>query len=240
MTPLIYDQLVTWYRLLDPPAEHEAEAGCYGRILMTARPSARSMLELGAGAGHNALFMKRRFACTLTDLAPSMLELSRQLNPECEHALGDMRTLRLGRSFDVVFVHDAVCYMTSEQELLAAMRTAHAHLAPGGVALFVPDADRESFTESTELHELDDGERALRCLTWSWAPDASGCVCLAEYALLLRERGEVKAYYDQHREGLFSRATWSSLLEQAGFRAQLVPRPLHDGGMEHAFLGVKR
>ncbi len=35
-------------------------------------------------------------------------DTSRELNPDCEHVLGDMRTLRLGRTFDAVFVHDAV------------------------------------------------------------------------------------------------------------------------------------
>ena len=46
-----------------------------------------------------------------------MLALSRALNPECEHLAGDMRTLRLGRVFDAVFVHDAVCYMTTRADL---------------------------------------------------------------------------------------------------------------------------
>jgi hypothetical protein len=38
-----------------------------------------------------------------------------------------MRTLRLGRAFDVVLVHDAIMYMTTEEELLAAAETAFAH-----------------------------------------------------------------------------------------------------------------
>jgi hypothetical protein len=41
-----------------------------------------------------------------------MLEISKSLNPDCEHIVSDMRALRLNRQFDVVFVHDAVEYMT--------------------------------------------------------------------------------------------------------------------------------
>ena len=41
---------------------------------------------------------------TLVDLSDGMLAVSRQLNPECEHHLGDMRTVRLGRTFDAVWV----------------------------------------------------------------------------------------------------------------------------------------
>jgi len=35
-----------------------------------------------------------------------MLELSRTINPELEHLVGDMRTIRLGRTFDAVLIHD--------------------------------------------------------------------------------------------------------------------------------------
>jgi hypothetical protein len=41
-----------------------------------------------------------------------MLALSMTVNPECEHIEGDMRTLRLGHTFDAVFLHDAVMYLT--------------------------------------------------------------------------------------------------------------------------------
>ena len=134
MTPLLYDELVPWYRLLDPPEDHADEAASYLAALDSALPpGAATLLELGAGAGHNALFLKPRFRCTLSDLSPGMQQLSRELNPDCEHVLGDMRTLRLGRSFDAVFVHDAIGYMTTPEDLLAALTTAFVHTRPGGV-----------------------------------------------------------------------------------------------------------
>src|SRR5690606_2038705 len=94
--------------------------------------------------------LKKRFTCTLTDISPAMLELSRGLNPECEHIEGDMRTLRLPRTFDAVLVHDAVDYMTTREDLAAVAATAFLHLRNGGVALFVPDCVRETFEPSTE------------------------------------------------------------------------------------------
>src|SRR5262245_43953920 len=150
MQPLLYSDLIAWYRLVDPPAEHFEEAGCYQAAFeRAASPEPRTLLDLGAGAGHNALYLKRRFRCTLTDVSSEMLALSRELNPECEHVLGDMRTLRLGQSFDVVLVHDAVMYMTTEDDLLAAARTAFTHTRPGGAAVFAPDCFRETFCEDT-------------------------------------------------------------------------------------------
>src|SRR3954465_5913457 len=157
-SPLLYGTLVPWYRLLDPPADHADEAACYRDALEDAtRGPAATLLELGAGAGGNASHLKERFRCTLTDVSEPMLGLSRQLNPECEHVRGDMRTLRLGRVFDTVLVHDAVCYMTTVEDLRAVAETAFVHTRPGGAALFAPDLVRERFHEVTELHGGDDG-----------------------------------------------------------------------------------
>src|SRR5262245_15324138 len=42
--------------------------------------------------------------------------LAVKLNPECEHIVGDMRSMQLDRTFDVVFIHDAIAYMTNESD----------------------------------------------------------------------------------------------------------------------------
>ena len=150
------------------------------------------LLELGAGAGNNACHLKAHFACTLTDIAEPMLALSRDRNPECEHVAGDMRTLRLGRVFDAVLVHDGVTYMTTEPDLRAAIETAFVHTRPGGAAIFTPDDLADTFVEGAELLEGDDGERSLRYIEWSWDPVPGDGKARAEYALLMRERGEVR------------------------------------------------
>jgi hypothetical protein len=41
-----------------------------------------------------------------------MLAMSAQLDPVCEHVVADMRTLSLGRRFDVVLAHEAIDYIT--------------------------------------------------------------------------------------------------------------------------------
>ena len=115
---------------------------------------------------------------TLVDLSDEMLDVSRRLNPECEHLCDDMRTVRLGRSFDAVYVHDAIDYMTTEADLRRAIETAYAHCRPGGVAVFVPDHTSEAFEASTD-HGGDDSAhgRGVRYLEWTWDPDPGtpGC-----------------------------------------------------------------
>src|SRR5215213_7588105 len=107
MEPRMYGELAGWWPLLSAPATYAEEAGIYRRLLVEAadRPP-ETVLELGSGGGNNASHLKAHFRMILVDLSPGMLEVSRELNPGCEHVQGDMRTVRLDRTFDAVFVPD--------------------------------------------------------------------------------------------------------------------------------------
>jgi SAM-dependent methyltransferase len=222
----LYSDLAEWWPLMSAPGDYEEEAAFYTETLMRGcqhRP--RTLLELGSGGGNNAVHMKRHFeAVTLVDLSPGMLEHSRRLNPECEHHVGDMRTVRLERMFDCVFVHDAVTYMTTEEDLRCAMVSAFVHCAPGGAALFAPDALAETYRPGTECGGHDGDTRALRYLEWSWDPDPADTTAVADYVYTLREAdGSVRVVHDRHIEGLFPRETWLRLLREAGFEPEVVP-----------------
>ena len=225
----LYDSLADWWPVISPPSEYAEEAALYVDMIRDAahRP-VREVLELGSGGGNNASHMKRAFAMTLVEPADRMRELSRLLNPECEHAAGDMRTVRLGRKFDAVFVHDAVMYMTTGDDLRAALATVAAHLRPGGVALVAPDATAETFRESTEHGGGEDASgRRARYLEWTLPPAPGGTSYETHYAFLLREPdGAVRVEHDVHQEGLFPRETWLGLFRAVGLDASLAPRTI--------------
>ena len=67
-----------------------------------------------------------------------MLAVNRAANPECEHVLGDMRTLDLGRQFDLVLIHDAIMYATDPASVQAALATAARHCRTGGATVLLP------------------------------------------------------------------------------------------------------
>ncbi len=181
----------------------------------------RTLLELGSGGGNNASHMKKHFESTLTDISPEMLELSRTINPSLEHVQGDMRTLRLGRTFDGVFVHDAVTYLTSEADLEAAMRTAYEHLEPGGIALFVPDDTTENLHGRADSGGYDEPGRSLRYLEWSHPLE--GNTLRVTFVYILRDSSGERVETEHHVIGVFPRATWISLLEGVGFEVEVRP-----------------
>jgi len=239
--PRLYSDLAPWFPILTSPEEYAHEASRYRAVLESLTPPPRTLLELGSGGGNNASHLKSHFEMTLVDLSPEMLEVSRRLNPECEHLQGDMRSVRLDRLFDAVFVHDAVMYLESEDELERAMETAFVHTRPGGGALFVPDCLRETFREETDRGGHDAGRRSLRYLEWTWDPDPTDSRFRADFAYLLRdEDGSMRSIHDVHEMGLFPRETWLSLLAKVGFS----PRSLHldigdEGEVYEGFLGVR-
>jgi SAM-dependent methyltransferase len=239
--PRLYRDLAEWWPLLSAPADYAEEAAVYQRVLTeTARIPVGTVLELGCGGGNNASHLARHFTMTLTDRSPEMLAVARRLVPQAGHAEGDMRTLRLGRLFDAVFVHDAVAYLTTEEDLEAAIATAATHVRPGGVVLFVPDFTTETFRPGTGTggHDGPDG-RGLRYLEWTRDPDPADTTYLADMVYLLREGDEVEAVLDRHTLGVFPRATWLRLLERAGLQTGSETAALTGGETLQMFTGVR-
>jgi SAM-dependent methyltransferase len=237
---LLYHELVPWYRLVDPPADHAEEAVAFVAALAeVVVPPPGRLLELGAGAGHNALHLKASYRCTLVDLSPEMSALSRELNPECEHVVADMRTVRLGELFDAVLIHDAIMYMTNEADLRAALATAFVHTRPGGGLIVAPDLVREDFAERATREEGAAGERALQLLMWDWDPDPGDDAYQTEFVLVMRDGDSVRTAHDPHTVGMFTRARWHALLAEVGYRVGQMARPLGDGTSDQIFLCVR-
>jgi len=137
-----------------------------------------------------------------------------------------MRAVRLGRTFDAVFIHDAIMYMTTEEDLRLALETASIHCKRGGAVLIMPDVTRETFVSLT-THGGHDGEtRGIRYIEWTFDADPSDTTYTVDFAYLLREDNQpVRAIHDTHVFGIFPRDTWLRLFREAGFEPQVAPDP---------------
>jgi SAM-dependent methyltransferase len=222
----LYQELASWWPLISPPAEYAADADMITAVFGADPAVVRTVLDLGSGGGHVACYLKEGRSMTLVDASAQMLAVSRQLNPDCTHVRGDMRTVRLRREFDAVLVHDAVDYVTTEDDLRQVIGTAFAHCRPGGLAVFAPDHTAETFAASTGGGGGgDDGSgRQASFRERTSDPDPDDDWILAEYEFTLREAdGSVRVVPESHRLGSFRRDTWLRLLTAAGFAAQARP-----------------
>ena len=221
----LYRELADWWPVISPPVEYADDGAVINAIFGSATLPVRTVLDLGSGGGHVALHIRAGRSMTLVDVSADMLEVSKRVNPDSEHVEGDMRTLRLGREFDAVLVHDAIDYVTSQDELRRVIRTAFLHCRPGGLAVFAPDHTAETFRAGIGGGGGHDGTgRQASFRERTSDPDPGDDWILAEYEFTLRAAdGTVQVVPEAHRLGSFGKDTWLALLRSAGFAAEVRP-----------------
>ena len=235
--PRMYHDLAEWFHLLTAPEDYEEEAALfYGTAKAALGREPASWLELGSGGGNNAWHYSRLVPeVVLSDRSEEMLALSRKINPKLEHVPGDMLTLRLGRTFDVVFVHDAASYLTTEDEVRQLAQTAAAHCKPGGVTLMCPDNTAENLVFDTDHGGHDGDGRAMRYLEWTTAGKPGTYEYVVDYAYIYHEEGKPpRVEFDRHLNGALPEAVWLAALQDAGFQATTTPfihSEVADGGV---------
>lgn len=242
---MMYQELAHLWPVLSPPEGYALEACFWRRELRQALgPGRHPVLELGVGGAHNLSHLAEDFDPTGVDLSEPMLANARRLLPGVPFHQGDMRSVRLGKRFRAVLVHDAVAYLTSEQDLRDTFETARVHLDPGGVLILTPDHVRETFQDPTTrvrtAHFGEDQSSELTFFEYAYDPDPRDTTYQTRYVYLLREGGGPPRYEtDVHTHGLFPLQTWLDLLAEAGFQAEARHNYL-EGPTEEGFMFVAR
>ncbi len=239
----MYHELAHLWPLISAPEDYAKEAGYWRDALReTLGPGRHRILELGVGGGHNLSHLTSDFDAVAVDLSEEMLKHSKTLNPGVEHHVGDMRTVRLGRKFDAVLIHDAIAYMLTEDDLRRAFATAAAHLDPGGVFVTAPDNFKETFRSPSVSHSTrSDGRTELTYVDYHYDPDPGDTTTECVMFYLIRENGELRIEQDRHVMGLFSIRMWLDLMAEAGFDVEKRPYPVNEDGREsYLLVGVLR
>lgn len=181
------------------------------------RPVA-TLLDIGCGGGKNVLNLSREFDVTGLDLSPAMLELAKDLNPECTFVRGDMRTARIGRTFDAVLMDDAIAHMNSRGDFVAAIQTAYEHLSHGGVMIATPDATIETFRQNktTTTTAARDGLDVV-FIENVYDPDPADEQYETTILYLIREQGRLRIETEHWTMGIFTLETWKQVLRGTGF-----------------------
>jgi 2-polyprenyl-3-methyl-5-hydroxy-6-metoxy-1,4-benzoquinol methylase len=139
----IFQDYARYYDLLYRDKDYPGEARYVHGLVQAQRPGAQTLLDLGCGTGGHAFpLAELGYAVTGVDLSEVSLglaqaKLAARNDARVEFLHGDIRTLRLGRQYDVVAaLFHVLSYQTSAEDLRQTLATAREHLAPGGVFLF--------------------------------------------------------------------------------------------------------
>jgi SAM-dependent methyltransferase len=190
-----------------------------GLICQYATRQATTLLDIGCGGGKNALNLKREFEVTGLDLSPAMLAQAKELNPDCTFVQGDMRTCRLGRTYDAVLMDDAISHMSCRTDFMAAFRNAYAHLNPGGVLVVTPDVTIEMFQQNktTTTPARRDGLDVV-FVENVYDPDPTDEQYETTILYLIRDHGRLRIETEYWTTGIFSLDTWRNVLHETGFK----------------------
>lgn len=142
----LFDTYARYYDLLYQEKDYAAEAGYIDCHIKKQTRNTESILELGCGTGAHAEHLARMgYTVRGVDMSATMLACAEArkaaLPPEVaarlSFSLGDVRTVRVGETYDaVISLFHVMSYQTSNADLEAAFNTALLHLHPGGLFLF--------------------------------------------------------------------------------------------------------
>ncbi|UCF08058.1 MAG: class I SAM-dependent methyltransferase [Thermoplasmata archaeon] len=218
----LYSDLAWTWPIISPTEDYVEMAGY---IANTVRKHADiqvdSLLNLGCGGGHEDFSLKRDFHVTGVDLSEDMLALARQLNPECEYVRGDLRYIKLEKTFDAVCATSLI-YMKNMEELRGAFETCFAHLNPGGVFVALAEKTRENFKGSeTYCTTRSKGGVEITLVESYFTPDPGGTIFEGTLIFLIRREGKLEIHVDSHIGGIFSLDRWLGLLRDVGFDVEV-------------------
>ena len=234
--PRLYHDLAWTWPIVSPPGRYVREAHAIHRLIRGRAPAARTLLHLGCGGGHLDKTFTQSFEITGVDISPAMLALARRLNPEVAYRVGDMRSIRLGRTFDAVVIADSIAYMRTQRDLRAAFTTAFIHLAPGGVFLTYVERTPATFRQNATTRAIARrGDVEIVLIENQHDPDPADTTYESTFIYLIRLRGRLRVETDRHRLGLFPLPVWRRLLRTTGFRVtQVVGEPDRPGARGNA------
>lgn len=215
-----YNDLAWTEDWLADPADYEAEAGAYVSLIQRhARFAPKTMLHLGSGAGGMDRVFKRHFAVTGVDVSPGMLARARAAHPEVAYIEGDMRSVRLGRTFDVVAIPDAIDYMASPEDLDRAIGNAARHLRPEGL-LMVVGKTAETFRNNNFAYWGEKDGIHVTLLENNHVDPLKPDTYEAIFVYLIRHKGELTLHTDRHVLGLFPQDRWEKVFRDKGLRLE--------------------
>ncbi len=145
MNTPVFGNYARYYNLLYKDKDYAAEARYIHELIQQHCPGAKTILNLGCGTGnHDFELAKLDYEITGIDMSEEMLSAANarlaSINstmPNVSFQKGDVRTVRLGKNFDVVIsLFHVMSYQTTNDDLLAAIVTAKEHLSDGGLLIF--------------------------------------------------------------------------------------------------------
>jgi len=217
-----------YYNLFYKDKDYAGEAEYVHGLIRKHLPGAGRVLDLGCGTGrHDFLLAEKGYEVTGVDRSEEMLSVAngqfssrapRPASPVFHQ--GDICTVRLGKTFDVVVsLFHVISYQPKNSDLRAAFATASEHLEAGGLFIFDCWYGPTVLTDrpTVRVKRIEDDQIAVTRIVEP-AISANDNLVELKYQVLIRDKesGHVDEVNETHRMRYLFRPEVELLLEEAG------------------------
>lgn len=213
-----YDALNDWKDYREESRRLEAIARRFGRSGKT------TWLDVACGTGRHLEFLRRRHEVTGVDGSREMLRIARRRLPGVPLVPGDMRSVRLGRRFDVVScLFSAIGHLTTTRDVGRAFANFARHVNPGGVVIVEPWIERTAFRPGS-IHLRTHVSPSLTIARLAFS-SRRGHESRIHYHFLVGKPGHEIQYFRETDPGLLlARTELLHLMHRAGLRPHYLRR----------------
>ncbi len=208
-----YDALYSW-------KDYAGEAAKICSVVQQHCPGARTLLDVACGTGKHLELLREHYEVEGVDLDPEMLRTAAERNPDVPLHEGDMISLDLGRTFDVVTcLFSSIAYAETPDRLHLATQRMATQVAAGGVLIVEPFFGPKEFRPGQPWALFVD-EPDLKIARMD-VPATEGCVGVITFHYLVGRAEGIEHFTEKHRLGLFTDHQYREALTTAGL--ELLP-----------------
>lgn len=248
LTAKIWTELARYYDKIHHRKDYRKEVDFLEKVFKKHRLKVRDILDVACGTGnHAAVLVRRGYNVVGIDLHEEMLEIAREKVRNVKLVEGDMRDLKLDRTFDVVIcMFNSIAYNQTLSELRRTLSGFRKCLKARGIIVFDNHFLRERFVHGYRgVMGYDDDELTIARFSFSEKLGKKGRIT---FSYLIREGNDFNYIRgDVHEFGLFSLSEIIEAMKEAGFATEVYwnftmrrpPKRSKPWG-NFVFVGVKR
>ena len=236
---LLYDKLAKYYDRIYSFRDYLDEAvRIQNLIIKYLETGGNTLLDIACGTGMHLKHLKDDFSCTGVDTSKTMLKIARKNAKGVTFKEADMKTLKLGKQFDIVTcLLSSIGYVRNYSNLERTIRNFSKHLKKGGLALIEPSHANSFYVKGEPRITIYDGKDAK--IARINVPKIRQATAVLDMHILIAERGkDAKYFVDRHELGLFGINNTLKIMKDAGLKSKYLKNGLMSG--RELFIGIKK
>jgi ubiquinone/menaquinone biosynthesis C-methylase UbiE len=236
---MLHNQLAKYYDRVYSFKDYLDEAvRLQNLIIKYSESGGNTLLDVGCGTGLHLKHLKDDFSCTGVDISKSMLKIARKNAKGATFKEADMKTLKLGKQFDVIIcLLSSIGYVKTAASLEKTIKNFSMHLKKGGLVLIEPSHAKSAYVSGEPRITTHNGKDAkIARVNFTKIRQATAVLNMH---ILISERGkDAKYFVDKHELGLFGINNTLRIMKAAGLKSKYLKNGLMTG--RELFVGIKK